>query len=184
MVDQAATSLFNALYDATNRKVLSFIIAKCSNTADIRDLFQETYLELYALLVKRGTKYVKNGEALVMKLARQKVYRHYSLLRRLRPAVSIPEPAEEEPCLEQAEVALEDDAFTAALIAEIGGILSQKPQQVQKIFYLYYSLDRSIPEIAALLSMSEANVKNKLYRTIRELRELYTGKEGVNHERT
>ncbi|MFQ9801920.1 MAG: sigma factor-like helix-turn-helix DNA-binding protein [Clostridia bacterium] len=39
---------------------------------------------------------------------------------------------------------------------------------------MYYSLDLTIPEIAKQLSMSESNVKNKLYRTLKEMRNFYS----------
>lgn len=99
MVDQNLISLFNAIYDATNRKILGFITAKCGNTSDISDIFQDTYT---------------------------------------------------------------------------------KPQIVQKIFLLRYSLDMTIPEIAKLLSVGESYVKNILYRTINQLRELYVRKDGID----
>ena len=50
--------------------------------------------------------------------------------------------------------------------------IEQKPPDVKKIFYLFYNIGLSIPEIAGELSLSESGVKNKLYRTIKELRNL------------
>ena len=84
MVDQNPTTLFNDIYDSTNRKVLVYITAKCSSPADIHDIFQETYMELYSILVKKGPDYIQNSEAFVMKLAKQKLSRYYSLLDRLK----------------------------------------------------------------------------------------------------
>lgn len=48
--------------------------------------------------------------------------------------------------------------------------LKRKSADVRKIFYLYYSLELTISEIAVELEMTESNVKNKLYRTLAELR--------------
>ena len=62
------------------------------------------------------------------------------------------------------------------LAARVYTYLSSKPTDVKKVFYLYYSLDLTIPEIAKQLSMSESNVKNKLYRTLKEMRNFYSRK--------
>jgi RNA polymerase sigma-70 factor (ECF subfamily) len=56
------------------------------------------------------------------------------------------------------------------MLDEIRRFIEQKPQDVKKVFYLFYDAGHSIPEIAQLLSMSESNVKHKLYRTLKELR--------------
>lgn len=188
MVDQIATTLFNDIYDATNSKVLVYITAKCSNTHDISDIFQEIYMELYSVLVKRGDHYIKNNEAFVMNLTKQKVFRYYSLFDRLKkciPIITLNDLGEEINLADfEYEVSpVEDSVIEKDLIAQIHKFLSKKPEAVKKIFYLFYYLDQSIPEIAKLLSMSESNVKNKLYRTLAEVRRLYTEKDGAINER-
>ncbi|MDD4658168.1 MAG: sigma factor-like helix-turn-helix DNA-binding protein, partial [Eubacteriales bacterium] len=121
----------------------------------------------------------------VMRIARQKVYRHYSLLARLKFAVPLSVADEDGneiniADLESDDCSLDISMLNSALLAEIRSALSAKPQIVQKIFLMRYSLDLTIPEIAELLSVGESYVKNKLYRTINELRELYVGKDGID----
>jgi RNA polymerase sigma-70 factor (ECF subfamily) len=58
------------------------------------------------------------------------------------------------------------------MLDSAGQFLTTKPEDVQKIFYLMYDVGLSISEIAQALSISESNVKNKLYRTLKELRNL------------
>ena len=84
MVDNDVSTFFNNVYDMTNRKLLVFITSKCSDTEDISDIFQDTYMEFYAILVKRGATYIKNSEALLMRLARQKISRYYSKMDRIK----------------------------------------------------------------------------------------------------
>ena len=55
--------------------------------------------------------------------------------------------------------------------------LTVKGETVRKIFHLYYRFGMTAPEIAALLGRSEADVKNKLYRTLKEIREHWKGVE-------
>lgn len=186
MVDQNTTNLFNQIYDSTNKKVFSYITAKCSSTSDISDIFQETYLEVYAALKKHGSDYVNNREAFVMKIAKQKIYRYYSLLDRMKSIVPLfsPDENEEEVSiadLETNDFTFENEESEKMTILQINQFLSQKPAGIQKIFVLFYYMDLSIPEISKLLSMSESNVKNKLYRTLKDLRKLYD-KDGATND--
>lgn len=89
MAGQAIELLFNQMYDETSQKVLIYITSKCGNPSDIQDIFQETYTELFFILKKRGGEYVQNSEAFAMQIAKQKVYRHYTLLQKLKNGLPI-----------------------------------------------------------------------------------------------
>jgi len=159
---------------------LTLITAKCGRVADISDIFQETYLELYQLLIKRGADYVTNEKALVLRIAKQKISRHYSLAERLRVFVSMTTTDEDG---EEVEVSdseansflTEDFAIDKIMFETVCQAIMQKPELVKKVFYLFYDVGLTIPEIAKELSISESSVKNKLYRTIKELRDLLRG---------
>jgi RNA polymerase sigma-70 factor (ECF subfamily) len=174
---QKIISRFDEIYNSTHKDVLSFIASKCGNAADINDIAQETYLELYRLLSKRGTDYVQNDKAVVIKIARQKLSRYYSVMERLKllvPLVTANEDGEEVMLsdLEANAFLAEDFTNDRLLIENARQFIKAKPEDVKKIFYLFYDVDLQIPEIAKALSMSESGVKNKLYRTLKELREL------------
>jgi RNA polymerase sigma-70 factor (ECF subfamily) len=89
MSDSDIVSRFNEIYDATNKPVLAFITAKCGNTSDINDIFQETYMELYKILNKYGADYIKNGKAYIFRITKHQIAKHYSLLKRLQAFVSM-----------------------------------------------------------------------------------------------
>ena len=55
--------------------------------------------------------------------------------------------------------------------------LKNKDISIAKIFYLHYTMDMKIADIAKALEMGESNVKNYLYRTLKELKNIF-GKEG------
>jgi len=174
-------SQFNEIYDSTNKYILVFITAKCGNPADINDIFQETYMELYQLMTKRGAAYVTNEKALVLKIAKQKLARHYSVLKRLQMFVPISAKNEdnEEVDLPDADLnafltedSTEDYVVNRIMVENAKKLLQSKPADVEKIFYLFYDVGLTIPEIAKNLSMSESGVKNKLYRTVKELQYL------------
>lgn len=182
MVDQNATALFNDIYDSTNKKILIYITAKCNNTNDIKDIFQDTYMELYSVLVKRGPGYIENSEAFVTKIAKQKIYRYYSFLDKVKLMFSnsVTDESGDDANAPANVAANEDDSFCLDdiisekdLIARVNEFISKKPEDIKKIFYLFYYLNLTIPEIAGLLVISESNVKNKLYRTLKELRKIY-----------
>jgi RNA polymerase sigma-70 factor (ECF subfamily) len=67
MSNPSIVSRFDEIYNSTKKSVLAFITAKCAHTADINDIFQETYMELYVVLSKRGTDYVINDKAFVLR---------------------------------------------------------------------------------------------------------------------
>lgn len=176
MTDINVVAAFNSIYDATNNAVLSFVMAKCGNTADIQDIVQETYVELYRVLEKRGADYIQNEKAFCLRIAKHKVHRHYSLVERLRmfvPPTLTDEDGEDLDYIEiESEFMTDVFAIDRIMVEEAKAFIRQKPQDVQKVFYLYYSLGNTIPEIAQLLDLGESNVKQKLYRTLKELREL------------
>ena len=80
--------VFNEIYDSTKNMTLAYITAKCRHVEDVNDIFQDTYTELFQVLTKRGPDYIKNSKAFVMRIAKRKIARYYSLLDRLRNFVS------------------------------------------------------------------------------------------------
>jgi len=177
MSTQNAVSQFDEIYYSTKEATLALITAKCGRTDDICDIFQDTYMELYQVLLRHGTDYVTNDKALVMRIAKRKIARYYTLLQRLRIFVSMAATNEDGDEVELSD--LEPDAFLTEdftvnqiLLETVRQRIHQKPEDVQKVFYLFYHVGLTIPEIAKMLGISESNVKHKLYRTLKELRNL------------
>jgi RNA polymerase sigma factor, sigma-70 family len=172
-------SRFNEIYDSTNKIILAFITARCGNLSDTGDIFQDTYMELYQLMDKRGADYVTDSKALVFKIAKQKLAKHYSLIKRLQMFVSLnrknDDGENEEIEISDAEInsfLFEDFAIDRIMLDNTKKLIKQKSPEIEQIFYFFYDMGLSIPEIAEALSISESNVKNKIYRTLNELREL------------
>lgn len=112
-----------------------------------------------------------------MRLVRQKLSRYYTLYNQLKVIGSLFFETEDDEeinlaDLEEQSVSFEEEVDTALLAEEIGRYLAKKPADIQKIFFLYYAMEMSVPQIAKHLSMREPTVKNKLYRTVNELRNL------------
>lgn len=177
MSNPNAVSRFDEIYNSTSKAVLAYITAKCGRTADINDIFQDTYLELYQVLSKRGADYVTNGKAFVLRIAKQKIARHYSLLERFRSFISMTTANRDGEEVELSDLEAdtfltEDFTVNQVLLETARQFIQQKPEDVKKAFYLFYDVGLTIPEIARMLALSESGVKNKLYRTLKELRNL------------
>jgi RNA polymerase sigma-70 factor (ECF subfamily) len=132
-------------------------------------------MELYQVLSKRGVDYITNEKALVMRIAKRKIARYYSFLERLQNFVSINVQHYELNSYEAFDLdvdafIIEDFSIKQDTLETAKQYIQSKPEDVQKIFYLRYDTDMSIFEIAQTLKMNESNVKNKLYRTLNELR--------------
>ncbi len=180
MADPQITGIFNEIYESTYKLALQYVLAKCGTLADIKDILQEIYLELYLILQKKGSGYIKKPDKFVLKLAKCKVYRHYTLAQRLNRMLplSISDMQEEELPAEEESIGLEERAVERELLDTVRTYLNAKPELTRKIFYLYYSMELTIPEIAALLKVKESFVKNRLYRTLGEIRGFYLEQEG------
>jgi len=186
MVDRQITALFNAIYDGTYSRAARYVTARCGDTSDIADILQEIYLEVYRVLVKKGAQYIKDEQAFVMKLARAKVYKHYTAAKLLARPFSFfasrggDDDGELPDLLGDIETRDMEDGIAESLAAEeIWKTLSRKSGDVRKIFYLYYYCELKLSEIAAEMKLSESGVKHKLYRTLRELREHYRKEEST-----
>jgi len=165
MVEQVTH--FNEIYDATYKSVIKLIAAKCGNVSDIADLTQDTYMELYQTMCRRGSSYVLNGKGLVLKIAKRKLAKHYGTKRPDVVSIDVGDGALDVP---QSDFNLENFAITQATAEQAREILHQKSDDVQTIFTLFYDVELTIAEIAKTLGQSQSNVKNKLYRTLKELR--------------
>ena len=177
MSNPSTASRFDEIYNSTHKAVLTFITTKCGRVADINDIFQDTYLELYQLLNKRGADYVTNEKALVLRIAKRKIAKYYSLMERLTMFVSMTATNEDGEEIELSELEAdtfltEDFTINQMMFESVRKAIEQKPEVVRKVFYLFYDVGLTIPEIAKELFIRESSVKNNLYRTIKELRNL------------
>jgi DNA-directed RNA polymerase specialized sigma24 family protein len=75
----ACVELFNRVYDEIFDEIRKFVAQKCADTEDISDILQETYLEYYRLILRKGSGYAQNNRALVFKIARRKLHQYHSL---------------------------------------------------------------------------------------------------------
>ncbi len=184
MGSQELDTTFDQIYNQTYKKILHYVTARCGNSSDIADILQEIYAELYRVLVRRGTSYIHQPEAFVMQLAKAKVYRHYSFHEKIKNVFPFStmgwkreEGSKEVIPIDGEEPELNDVVADRILLKQIADFIKTKPDDVQKIFYLYYVLEQPSAQIALDLHLNESTVKSKIHRTVHEVRTLY-GKVG------
>lgn len=186
---QGLTPFFEALYEQTYNDTLLYLTRRCSDPAQLPDLVQEIYAELYVVLLQKGTGYLRDPKAFVRHLAKSKLRQYYTLRSRLAALLPLQKDDDDGQCYDTPELAecalneplperLVENRLLAAQLAEA---LKACPADVQKIFICHFQLDMTLPATARALGMKESTVKTKLYRTLAKLRKLYA-KDGADDE--
>ena len=179
-MDYKYNDYFNDIYDKTYKKLLLYVLKRCSNIEDVLDILQETYAEVYLTINKKGIDYIKNYDAFVIKIAKTKIFKHYKFTEKIRifmPIFSLNNKDDNITfCnLKIEDYFIEDNIINNTLVEEISDYIKRKPIDIQRIFYLYYYFEMTISEISKQLSIKESTVKSKLYRTLKDIRRLYKG---------
>lgn len=164
---------FNEIYDKTHSDLLKYVIIKCHNINDTKDIIQETYLELWNILNKKELT-DRNMKSYLISIANNKIKKHYTLLQKLK-TVSLFETNDKD--IELMDTIEDSIDINDILIKKENWstiwkyIKNKKNQDIPKVFYLYYKLELSIKEIAKELNTNESYIKHLIYRTLRELQD-------------
>lgn len=176
MGEESVDRAFTQIYESTYHEVLCFVASKCSKTADIADMVQNTYVHFYSRLCAKGLEHVRDPRRYLMRIARGELCRHYgylAVMRRCLPAFSQEEISPEDELRFLSEDTLQQQVDACELWERI----SQEDELTVSIFTLYFLGDLKIREIAKRLNQKESFVKNRLYRTLRALRAEYAKEE-------
>lgn len=167
---------FCQIYAETYKLAASLVTVRCRQTADVGDIVQEIYFEVYKILKKHGTEYIREPEAMIRTLVKQKLFQHYRTLSCLRETSL--EPMEDGKDIELADIesmSVEEMAEDREVLEWTNRYLQEKGELYRKIFHLYYSFGMTIPEIATALDRTESDIKNKIFRTLKEMRAYWKG---------
>lgn len=142
------------------------------------DIFQNTYMELFLILQKKDWTEIQNEEAFLIKIAKNKIYRYYTLLEKVKNFFHGNVEDEPNQKIEETDLSLspEEKVIEQCMVEQAHRYLKGKDELTRKIFYLYYYEDVTISQISSLLSVKESTVKNRLYRTLKELRFYFVSK--------
>lgn len=174
-MEELTISYFNSAYDDMYDNVIAYVITRCNDVAFVEDIVQDTFSDFYNLLCRKGIDYINQRDAIIMKIAKYKVYKYYA--KKAKQSYCIPleviEQSKDYNYLADDSYEVEDKYINKDLKDRIWVTIKEMPKDVQKIFALRYYLDKSIADIAEIMSLTESNVKHKIYRTIEKLRKLY-----------
>ncbi len=171
MIDQETLKTFEKLYYESYNEVLKYVICNCSNIEDTKDIVQNVYLEVIKKI--KNSKQIKITKQYIIGIAKNKVKDYYRL-RYKNKILSLFSKKDEIDLVDQisSDCDLQDNFIKKTDLKLVWEYLKNKKSIISKIFYLYYSENYEIKEIASILNISESNVKNNLYRTMKELKTL------------
>lgn len=148
-----------------------YIVCKCSNIDDVNDLLQETYVELYKNIKRKQYLILENYQSYIIGIAKKRIQKYYGLLYKFRTLSVSKDNNEEEYEIELPDnIDIEAEIVTKMNAEKVWKYIKQKNINTVKVFYLYYYSELKISQIAKELKMSESNVKNILYRTIKDIK--------------
>jgi len=175
MSAQRPQNFFEQIYNDTYDDLLRYVVFKCNNLDDVNDIIQETYIALYKSMNKQQ---INEPKAFIIGIAKNKLKKHYDIKNKIKNLFITTSIDEEEMVNKLSNnFDLQNHILEKITKEEIWQYLKNKNITTAKIFYLYYAESVSIKEIAVNLKMTESSVKNHLYRTLKELNELFTKEE-------
>lgn len=159
MTGQKALDKFDVVYNESYKDIFRYVVLNANNIGDVKDILQNIYLEVYKNIDKVSDKNYVFG---IAKNVLKKYYR-FKFLR--KDDTEITDNIKSNINLEKTVM----DKFDTELVWKY---LKKKNNNIAKIIYLYYYEDFTIKEIANSLNLTESNVKNYIYRTLKELRRI------------
>ena len=170
------TQDFEKIYKDTYDYLLKFIVIKCYNFNDVNDIIQDTYIEFYRIM-KKNNKKIDNINTFLCGIAVNIIKRYYYNKNKLILLKKI-EDENDVIDLIPDNLNIEEDLINKDNVQKIWNYIETKDIITIKIFYLYYRFDEKILNIAKELELNESTVKNKIYRTIKEIKDKFGKEEG------
>ncbi len=173
---------FDNIYNETYQTMLKFIIGKCQNLEDVNELLQDSYIELYHTLDRKKVLKIEDVSAYLKGISKNVIKKFYRKKYREREKVVYFENELDYIDIKhEDEQNLEADFINRENVEQIWNYLNSKNILIAKTFYLYYTLGLKISDIAKEFEITESAVKNYIYRTLKELKEVF-GKEEQDYD--
>ena len=157
--------LFNKLYKETFDDISKYVICSTPNINDVNDILQIIYMDIFKIINKDN--YDLLNKSYIRAIAKNKIndYYRYNYKQKIVSLFTNKDDIEDY----KDNIDIEKSILEQYDQEKVCKYL-KKNQTIAKIFYLYYSFGLTIPEIAHELKLSESNVKNYLYRTLKKLK--------------
>ncbi len=159
MTSQKALEKFDEVYNESYKDISRYVVVSSNNIGDVQDILQNIYLEVYKNIGKVKDKNYVFG---IAKNVMKKYYR-FKFMKKSDEVLH--DNISDNINLKKSVM----EKFDTELV---WNYLNKKSGNVSKIMYLYYYEDFTIKQIADTLNLTESNVKNYIYRTLKELRRI------------
>ncbi len=159
MTGQKALDKFDVVYNESYKDISRYVVLNANNIGDVKDILQNIYLEVYKNIDKVSDKNYVFG------IAKNVLKKYYKFKFLRKDDTEITDNIKSNINLEKTVM----DKFDTEIVWKY---LKKKNNNLAKIIYLYYYEDFTIKEIANSLNLTESNVKNYIYRTLKELRRI------------
>lgn len=163
---------FNAVYNDTVRNISRFIVSRCSHFQDAEDILQNVFTRFYQRIIQKGFADIESPEAFLINIAKFecKTYHKKTIKSRENEALDADYSEEETVYIEEElskhQPVLEDVICDDILAKQIFEDIASSDSDIGKIFYLHFTCDMKLEEVANTLGLKLSTVKTKLYRTI------------------
>ncbi len=159
---------FEEIYKQTYLNTLKFITIHCYDITDLNDILQDTYVEFYKILRKKQVLEVEKNQSYICGIAKNVIKRYGIKKKKLVCLIN-----EENEDIDVADTFdLEQNFMTKQDIQKVWDYIKNRDLVTAKIFYLYFVLGLKIAEIGQELNINQSNVKNKIYRTQKEIQRI------------
>lgn len=171
------------VYGETSSYLIKYITVKCRHTEDIQDILQNTYLGFIDSVTRNGKASVFNPKHYLLRIAKREVSKYYNQMNEHDSTFVLSTDEEkyieksstssDEECSEKSfDAYLEQEVQTSeGFSIELWDRIESLGELTAKIFTLRFVYDETLDKIAKQLKITPANVKNHLYRGLKELRE-------------
>lgn len=177
MTSQETLKTFDKLYDETYDDVLKYVVCKCSNIDDVKDIVQNIYLDVYKKLLKNEI----ITKPYIIGISKHKVNDYYRFNYKHK-LISFFQNKEDIDYIDNIpdDIDIEKSIINTYDTELVWQYLKNKKVIVFKIFYLYFKLELTIKEVSKYLDVTESNVKYYLYKTLKELNTYLEGEGDKN----
>lgn len=159
MTGQKALDKFDEVYNESYKDISRYVVLNAKNIDDVKDILQNVYFEVYKNIDKVTDKNYVFG---ITKNVLKKYYR-FKFLK--KDDLELSDNIRNDINLEKTIMEKFDTEVVWKYLKKKNGIIS-------RIIYLYYYEGFTIKEIANCLNLTESNVKNYIYRTLKDLRRI------------
>ncbi|MDD5172852.1 MAG: RNA polymerase sigma factor [Patescibacteria group bacterium] len=156
---------FTVFYNTYKDRIYRFIYFKVSDREKVYDLVSEVFIKIYDY-IKEGND-IDNFQAFLYKIARNLVIDFYRTKKEEISLTDAPETV--------SPINLEKEVGDKVAVENVKRYLNKIKPEYREAVHLHFFENFSFSEIADIINQSEGNVRIRVYRGIKQLKEVLRG---------